>query len=138
MFDLTIIVGHLGKEPEMRYTPNGKAVTSFSVATNRSWYDSNKVQHKDTTWYRISSWGAQAEACNQYLHKGSLVLVIGRLRSDPSGNPALWTGNDGIQHASFEVNAERVVFLHTKGQGESTELETQDAAPAVEEENLPF
>src|ERR1700690_3963596 len=75
MFHTIIIVGNLGKDPEMRYTPSGQAVTSFSVASNRSWTDSNGQKQTEVIWFRISAWGKQAEICNQYLKKGSKVLI---------------------------------------------------------------
>ncbi len=83
MFQQLTIVGYLGRDPEMRFTPGGQAVTSLSVASSRN-YTTNAGQKVDeTTWFRVSVWGAQAESCNQYLKKGSAVLVIGRLRPDP-------------------------------------------------------
>ena len=84
MFHTLIIVGNLGKDPEMRYTPSGQAVTSFSVASNRKYTSSNGEQVNETIWFRISAWGKQAEICNQYLKKGSRVLVEGRLTPDKS------------------------------------------------------
>ena len=90
MYHTIIIVGNLGKDPEMRYTPSGQAVTSFSVASNRSWTDSNGQKQTEVIWFRISAWGKQAEICNQYLKKGSKVLIEGRLTPDKStGGPCL-------------------------------------------------
>ena len=77
MYQKLIIIGNLGRDPEMRYTPDGKAVTTFSVATSRKYNEK-----EETTWFRVSVWGKQAESCNQYLTKGSKVLVEGRLRPD--------------------------------------------------------
>jgi single-strand DNA-binding protein len=105
------IIGNLGKNPEMRYTPSGQAVTSFTVAANRSFTKDDK-QVKETTWFRVSAWGKTAEACNQYLMKGSLVFVEGRLTPDPeTGGPRIWTNKDGTPAASFEINAQNVRFL---------------------------
>ena len=84
MYHTIIIVGNLGKDPEMRYTPSGQAVTSFSVATSRQYTGQNGQKVKETIWFRVSAWGKQAETCNQYLRKGSKVLVEGRLTPDPS------------------------------------------------------
>ena len=116
MYQQITIVGYLGNEPDMRFTPNGQAVTSFSLASSRK-YTSNSGQKVDeTTWFRVSVWGAQAESCNQYLHKGSPVLVVGRLRPDPqTGNPRIFTRQDGSTGASFEVNAQSVRFLPSGG-----------------------
>jgi len=82
MFHTIIVVGNVGRDPEMRYTPSGQAVTSFSVASNRRYTSSNGEQVNETIWFRISAWGKQAEICNQYLKKGSLVYVEGRLQTD--------------------------------------------------------
>jgi len=70
MYHKIIIVGNLGRDPEMRYTPDGTPVTHFSVATNRRWTDQEGQQHDETTWWRVTAWGRQAEVCNQYLQKG--------------------------------------------------------------------
>jgi len=83
MFQTTILIGNLGKEPEMRYTSTGQPVTTLSVATNRRYNDANGQSMNETTWFRVSVWGKQAEPCNQYLHKGSRVVVEGRLTPDP-------------------------------------------------------
>lgn len=110
------IVGNLGRDPEMRYTPGGQAVTNFSVATNRQYTTSNGERVKETVWFRVSAWGRQAETCNQYLSTGSQVLVEGRLTPDKeSGGPRIWTRNDGTPAASFEITAGRVVFLSSRG-----------------------
>ena len=77
MYHTIIIVGNLGKDPEMRYTPSGQAVTSFPVATNRQYTTGSGEQVKETIWFRISTWGKTAETCNQYLKKGSKVLIEG-------------------------------------------------------------
>ncbi len=96
MYHTIIIVGNLGKDPEMRYTPSGQAVTSFSVASNRKYTSSNGEQVNETIWFRISAWGKQAEICNQYLKKGSKVLVEGRLTPDKNtGGPRIWQKQDG-------------------------------------------
>lgn len=112
MFQQITIVGYLGRDPEMRFTPGGQAVTSFSVATSRS-YNNNAGQKVDeTTWFRVSVWGNQAEACNQYLKKGRPVLVVGRLRPDAqTGNPRIYNRQDGTPAASYEINALNVRFL---------------------------
>lgn len=111
------IVGNLGRDPEMRYTPGGQAVTNFSVASNRSYTTSNGERVKETVWFRVSAWGRQAETCNQYLNTGSQVLIEGRITPDKeSGGPRIWTRQDGTPAASYEVTAERVVFLSGRGE----------------------
>ncbi len=118
MFHQITIVGYLGNDPVMRFTPSGQAVTTLSVATSRSYTNNAGQKIDETTWFRVSVWGAQAESCNQYLSKGRPVLIIGRLRPDPdSGGPRIYTRNDGSPGASFEVNAINVRFLPTGGTG---------------------
>lgn len=117
MYQTIIIVGNLGRDPEMRYTPGGQAVTDMNVATNRQYTASDGQQIKETTWFRVSVWGRQAETCNQYLRKGSKVLIEGRLRPDPAtGGPRIWTRQDGSPGASFEITASFVRFLSTRGE----------------------
>jgi len=119
MYHEIIIVGNLGKDPEMRYLPSGKAVTNFNVAANRQYTGSDGAQVKETIWFRITVWEKQAENCNQYLHRGSKVLVVGRLTPDPeTGGPRLWKNNQGYAAASFEVTASTVRFLSSKGEGD--------------------
>src|SRR5512136_2619540 len=114
MYQTVIIVGNVGRDPEMRYTPSGQAVTSFSVATNRQYTNNNGETVKETIWFRVSAWGKQAETCNQYLKKGSKVLVEGRLTADAeSGGPRIWQGQKGTG-ASFEVSASMVRFLSSR------------------------
>ena len=119
MYQKLIVVGNLGSEPEMRYMPDGQAVTNFSLACNRRWTDRTTGQpQEEVTWFRISVWGKQAEAVNQYLSQGRQVLVEGRLRPDPNTDgPRLWTRKDGSPGASFEVVADRVQFLGSNGNG---------------------
>jgi single-strand DNA-binding protein len=113
------IIGYLGKEPEMRYTTTGQAVTKLSVATSRSWKDAEGDQ-KETCWFRVSVWGRQAEACNNYLQKGSLVFIEGRLVPDRNtGGPKMWKGNDDMLHTTFEVTASHVTFLSSSKGGSS-------------------
>lgn len=141
MFQKLIIVGNLGRDPEMRYMSDGTAVTNFSVATNRRWTDRSTGQPvNETTWFRVSVWGKQAEAANQYLSKGRRVLVEGRLRPDDNGGPRTYTGNDGIVRASFEVHAESVQFLSGREDegGYVPAGDYQGSAAAQEEDDIPF
>lgn len=140
MYQKIVIVGNLGRDPEMRYTPSGQAVTNFSMATNRRYTDSNGQQVDETTWFRISVWGNQAEAVNQYLQQGSRVLVEGRLRPDPeTGGPRIWTRNDGTPGASYEVTAFRVVFLSTRAEDQAYQArEPEPASQDMDEDDIPF
>lgn len=111
--DITL-VGYLGRDPEMRYTPDGKPVTSFNVAVQRGY-----GEHKSTLWFRVSAWDKQAESCNQYLKKGSKVLVVGELMGDKAtGGPRIWQGKDGEARTSFEVTAKQIRFLSSKAEQE--------------------
>jgi single-strand DNA-binding protein len=122
----------------MRYTPGGQAVTNFSVATNRQYTASSGERVKETTWFRISAWGRQAETCNQYLKTGSRVLVEGRLTPDKeTGGPRIWSGQDGSNRASFEVTAERVVFLTGRDEQGNTGGE-EPGEEMIEEDEIPF
>ena len=113
MYQKLIIVGRLGRDPEMRYIPSGDAVTNFSIATTRKWDGG-----EETLWMRVSAWGKLAETCNEYLSKGRLVLVEGVLTPDSeTGGPRIWEGQDGPR-ASFEMRAYTVKFLG--GRGEKT------------------
>ncbi len=87
MFHTIIIAGHLGRDPEMRYLPDGRPVTTFSVASTRRWTGQDGQPHEETVWFRVSAFGKLAETCNQFLAKGRPVLIEGRLRPDDRGNP---------------------------------------------------
>ncbi len=137
MYHTIIIVGNLGREPEMRYTPGGQAVTNFSVATSRQYQGNDGQMVKETIWFRISVWGKQAESCNTYLHKGSKVLVEGRLQPDPStGGPRVFQRQDGTSGSSFEVTASTVRFLSSRGEGEGGMGE--GAGEADSGDDIPF
>ena len=125
-FHTLLIVGRLGREPEMRYSPSGQAVTNLNLAANRQYTDSNGLTAKETTWFRVSTFGKTAENCNEFLHKGSLVLVEGRLTCDPeTGGPRLFSRKDGTPAAAFEVSANTVRFLS------SQENHEEESEPAV-------
>jgi single-strand DNA-binding protein len=134
MYQITIIAGFLGSDPTMRFTPNGQAVTSFSVATSRQYTKDGGEQVKETLWFRVSAWGKQAETCNTYLKRGSKVLVEGRLTADPvTGGPRVYTRQDGTTGSSFEVSANTVRFLSSKEDG------GQEAEPQADPDNeIPF
>lgn len=138
MYHTIIIVGNLGGDPEMRYTPSGQAVTNFSVATNRQYTASSGETVKETTWFRISTWGRQAETCNQYLRRGSRVLVEGRLNSDQAtGGPRTYQRRDGTYGASYEVTANVVKFLSTRAEDEAYQ-DSEAYDKVSEEDEIPF
>jgi single-strand DNA-binding protein len=143
MYQKLIVVGNLGGDPEMRYMPDGTAVTNFSLATNRVWADSRTGENKEeTTWIRVSVWRKQAETVNQYLSKGSKVLVEGRLRPDPqTGGPRMFTRQDGTVGPSYEMTADFVRFLSGRDDGGSGSYEDSDysgGGAAQEEDDIPF
>lgn len=131
-----IIIGNLGRDPEMRYTPSGDPVTSFNVASNRTYTDGSGTRQKETTWFRVSVWGKQAESCNTYLQKGSMVLVEGELKPDKeTGAPHIFNRADGSPATSYEVTARNVRFLTPRG---TSPDEMVDEGGDLGEEDIPF
>ena len=131
-YDLTIVCGAAAKDCEMRFTPNGQAVSSFSVPVDRSYKDKNTGELvKRTIWYRITTFDRLAEMCNERVRKGSTVLVIGEMTPDwATGNPRIYKRQDGTEGASFEVSASTVRFIGGKDASEQ---------PAnVPDEDIPF
>lgn len=111
MYQKTIVVGHLGRDPEMRYTPAGVPVTSFSMATTRKWTGANGEQQEKTTWFRVTAWRKTAELAAQYLKKGRLVLVEGDI------DASAFTDREGNPRASLELTATNIRFLGGRGEG---------------------
>jgi single-strand DNA-binding protein len=135
MFQKIVVVGNLGSDPEMRYMPDGRAVTNFSIATNRRWNNRDGSKGEETTWFRVAVWGNQAEACNQYLSKGRPVLVEGRLVSDPNtGGPKTFVRRDSSVGASFEIAAQSVTFM---GSGNGSDSQANDV-PEEADGDIPF
>lgn len=132
MYSSVTLVGIVGRDPEMKYLPNGQAVCDFSLATSRHWTDASGERASETTWWKITMWGKMAENVSQYLRKKSRVFVEGSIKPDSeTGNPRTFTRNDGTTGASYEVTA-RVVRV----------LDPKDAAPALQgaadQEEIPF
>ncbi|MCB9136268.1 MAG: single-stranded DNA-binding protein [Anaerolineales bacterium] len=139
MYQKLTLIGNLGKDPEMRYTPTGQAVTNLSLATNRTWSDASGQRVKETTWFRVTVWGKSAESCNQYLRKGSKVLIEGRLNIDPAtGGPRVWTRQDGSAGASFEVTAEAVRFLSSREDDMMYQQADGSMGGIADEDDIPF
>ena len=129
-FETTIIQGNLGKDPEMRFTPQGKAVTTFSVAVDRGY-----GENKQTVWYNVETWEKTAEACNQYLKKGSKVLVEGKVKAHA------WVNKEtGDAMSQLRLTASTVRFIDTKNSGTPSEDKSFEDAygttPA--DEYIPF
>lgn len=123
MYQKLFLLGTLGRDPEMRYTPNGTAITSFSMATNRKYKTADGQAKEETVWWRVSVFGASAESCNQYLKKGSSCLVEGTLSASEDGNPKIWTDKEGKPRTSFEVRADNIRFIGGKKPQEETKPE---------------
>jgi len=127
------IIGNVGNEPEMRFTPNGKPVTSFSVATNWVYTSPEGERRQETEWFNVVAWNRLAEQCNQFLAKGKLVYAEGRLHTRS------WEGQDGQQHSRMELIANRVIFLDRKGAGGPADEKGEEVGGGdVEPEDLPF
>ena len=124
MYQKTIIVGNLGQDPTMRYTPSGKAVTNFTVAVNRKWTDQSGEQQAKTTWFRVAAWDKLAELCDQYLSKGRLVLVEGEVEA------SAYTSQEGEARASLELTARNVRFLGSPGSSAEGEEAQEDISAA--------
>lgn len=126
----TQIIGYLGGDPEMRYTPTGRAVTNFRVAVNHRWRDSDGQPHEKAEWFRIVAWGRLAEVANQYLQKGAPVYIDGRL------DTRSYEGNDGQTHYITELVARDLILL-PRGNGQQTlaenaEIEEEEAEQMAE------
>jgi len=128
-----MLIGNLGSDPEMRFTPSGTPVTSFSIATNRVYTAPDGERKQETEWFRVTAWRKQAESCNQFLTKGKLVYVEGSLRS------RTWEDRDGQRRTTLEVNADRVLFLDRQAVAPlPSEEPPVDVAEEIEAEDLPF
>jgi single-strand DNA-binding protein len=128
-----LLIGNVGTDPEMRFTPNGNAVTSFRIATNRVYTTSEGERKQETEWFTVVTWRKLAESCNQFLTKGQRVYVEGSLRT------RVWEGQDGQRRSRVEVVANRVLFLDkqavTTFPADDNAIEIADE---VEPEDLPF
>jgi single-strand DNA-binding protein len=130
MFQQVILVGNLGNDPELRYTPSGQPVTSFSLATNRVWVDANGQRQTKTIWFKVTCWRKLAETVSQHLTKGAKVMVVGEIEEQ-----RVFTDKDGNQRASLEVTAQTVKFLDGKPQGDGNHRLPESL---TELEEIPF
>jgi single-strand DNA-binding protein len=154
MFHRVTLIGHVGQDPQMRYTPDGTPVTNLSVATKTSvsketnpqcptgWKESyNGRAWELTTWWRVTCWRKLAEIVNQYVTKGMQVFVEGEVRGDAqngSQNPRVWTGNDGVAKASFELTARMVKMLGARAEGGAEAPVGEPPPGGFEEDEIPF
>ena len=132
-----MIIGHLGRDPEMRYTPSGRPVTTFTVATSRSWNTADGERHTETEWFNVVTWSKLAETCSQFLQKGRRAYVEGRLQTRS------WEGADGQRRFRTEVIANSVLFLDRVQaaplQEEAAPVSVSEAASEqVDPDDLPF
>ncbi len=136
MYQKVVIAGYLGGDPEMRFTSDGRPVTNFSVATNRKWTGADGDLKEETTWFRVAAWGKQAETCNEYLSKGRLVLVEGRVKA------SAYVNKDGEAAASLELTASNVRFLGFGKNGGSDRGDSRKpaaaSAPPPPDDDIPF
>lgn len=122
-----MIIGRLGRDPEMRYTPSGRPVTTFTVATSRSWNTSEGGRRTETEWFNVVAWSTLAEICKQHLTKGSQVYIEGRLQTRH------WDDQEGNKHTSTEIVANEMIMLDARREGPGEELPDEG-----EEDEFPF
>jgi len=115
-----LLIGRIGRDPEMRYTPSGKPVTTFSIATSRSWNASNGDKHTETDWFNIVAWGNLAEICKQHLSKNRLVYIEGRLQTRQ------WEDTDGNKKTSTEIVANEMIMLDEKKDSSNDQAEVKE------------
>jgi single-strand DNA-binding protein len=123
-----MIIGRLGRDPEMRYTPSGRPVTTFSVATSRSWNTADGERRTETEWFNVVAWSSLAEICNQYLVKGQQVYIEGRLQTRQ------WEDDQGKRHSSVEIVANEMIILGKRLSSSNNEADEED----IEENEFPF
>ncbi len=124
-----MVIGHLGADPEMRYTPSGRAVTTFRLASSRSWKTPEGERRSETEWFNIVSWGNLAEICNRYLNKGKQVYIEGRLHTRH------WDDSDGNKRSTVEVVANEMIMLGDRREGDAEE---DAAADFGDSDEFPF
>jgi len=115
-----MLIGNLGRDPEMRYTPSGKPVTSFSLASSRSWVSSDGERREETEWFNVVAWGNLAEICNQHLARGQQVYIEGRLQTRS------WEDGNGQRHFRTEVVANEMIILGKRVSGYNNYSEEND------------
>jgi single-strand DNA-binding protein len=129
MLNKIMLIGNLGRDPDMSYTPAGRAVTKFTLAVNRRWRDrESNEQREETTWFNVVAWERLAETCNSYLHKGSKVYIEGRMTSRK------YTDKDGIERTVWDVSATDMQMLDTKGAGQASGMGAGEMGP----DEVPF
>lgn len=147
MYQQIVLIGNLGNDPEMRYTPSGVPVASFNLAVNKTWTNAEGQRQDKTTWFRVTTWRKNAEIASQYLTKGRQVLVVGELE-----DARAYTDRDGNLRASLEVTAQTIKFLGKNSDSSGSSHNTDHASGSfqaqssnhlsdsahVSEEDIPF
>ena len=118
-----MIIGNLGRDPEMRYTPSGRPVTTFTVATSRSWNTADGERHTETEWFNVVTWGNLAEICKQYLTKGQQVYIEGRLQT------RRWEDKEGVKHSTVEIVATEMLMLGERREANHPPTSEEAAVP---------
>ncbi len=141
MLNRAEIIGYLGRDPETRYTPDGTAVTTLSIATSEKWTDKTGTKQERTEWHRCIAWGKLAEICGQYLKKGGLVYVEGRLETQK------WTDKEGVERYTTQIRMDQMRMLSGRPEGASRQPapeSTSSPAPSAPrkitdlEDDIPF
>jgi single-strand DNA-binding protein len=131
-----MVIGHLGRDPEMRYTPSGRPVTTFTIAVSRSWNTADGERRSETEWFNIVAWGNLAEICKQYLHKGQQVYIEGRLQT------RRWEDKEGQKHTNVEVVANEMMMLGDRRDNNKSSQESEEdddsSEPMADEDEFPF
>ncbi len=137
-----ILIGRLGRDPEVKYTPSGQAVAKFSIATDETYKDRNGEQQRRTEWHNIVAWRRLAEICGEYLVKGKLVYIEGRLRTRK------WEDREGNKRSTTEIEAREMQMLSPKGEGDRSESSSQQSestptpapapSPEITDDDIPF
>jgi len=134
MVNKAVLIGRLGKDPEVRYTPDGLMITSFNLATDEQWKDKSGQKVQKTEWHRIVTFGKLAEICGNYLAKGKMIFVEGRIQT------RTWEDKEGVKRYTTEIVASDMRMLDSKGQGKGSESPVGEPFPAdaIPEEDVPF
>jgi single-strand DNA-binding protein len=134
MVNKAILIGRLGKDPEVRYTPDGLMVTSFNLATDEQWKDKSGQKVQKTEWHRIVTFGKLAEICGNYLAKGKMIFVEGRIQTRS------WEDKEGAKRYTTEIVASDMRMLDSKGQSRGSDAPAEESFPAdaTPEEDVPF
>ena len=152
MFHKVVIIGNLGRDPELKYRPDGTALCDFSVASNRRWNRSDGTRVDETVWFRCTAWRKLAETVSKYCSKGKQVYIEGRLNADTNGSPRIWMKADNTPAASYEITVDTLQLLGGPGGGGSADVgDTTDSAfrehgesgvqsgsPATTVDDIPF